>query len=209
MKTKRNESGFSMIEMLVAAAIMVVLVMMLSMLFQGTSTAWRIGVRRAEGYTRLRSAIGAMQRDASAAVPEQSIPPEIRSKLGGSQSFSGGLSFYTLTGTGADPALRSPTFVQYSATGDRKVTTLTGSGGTENTENNVMDFVSGSSQAGQLFTQITGIEAGPTPALGGLPLFVKISARVSTRGTSLDIGAASAGPDKAWGTKDDIRTWVK
>ena len=27
------------------------------------------------------------------------------------------------------------------------------------------------------------------------------------RGRTLEIGAASAGPDKTWGTKDDIQTW--
>lgn len=219
MKIKGNKSGFSMIEMLVAAAIMVVLVMMLSMLFQGTSVSWRIGVRRAEAYTRLRSAIGAIQRDASAAVPESSIPQEIRSMLGGSQSFNGRLAFYTLTGTGSgtdnqtDKAVRSPTFVTYDSSGERTEKKLWGNNGALATiKGNVLDFESGSSSAAQLGTQIEGIESGPVPPgapPGALPLYIKIRARVAARGSSLEIGAASAGPDKAWGTKDDICTWVK
>jgi hypothetical protein len=40
-----------------------------------------------------------------------------------------------------------------------------------------------------------------------LPLYVRVQASVRPSGYTLDIGAASAGPDKTWGTKDDIRTW--
>lgn len=206
MKTNGNKSGFSMIEMLVAAAILTVLVMMLAMIFQSTSTAWRIGVKRAGGYMRIRSAIGAMQRDASAAVDENTIDPTLR--IGGGQNFSGGLSFYTLTGTGADPALRAVTHVKYTQDGSRSETKLKASGGTVSSSSNVLDFDTGTGSRSQLSTQITGIS--PYGAIaGGLPLYVTIKAQVTTKGYSLDIGAASAGPDKAWHTKDDLQTWVQ
>jgi prepilin-type N-terminal cleavage/methylation domain-containing protein len=209
MKTNGNKSGFSMIEMLVAAAILTVLVMMLAMIFQSTSTSWRIGVKRAGGYMRIRSAVGAMQRDASAAVDENCIAPEVRQRLGGGgQNFSGGLSFYTLTGTGADPALRAVTHVRYTQDGSRSETKLKASGGTVSSGSNVLDFDTGTGSRSQLLTKITGIS--PYGAIGGgLPLYVTIQAQVTTKGYSLDIGAASAGPDKAWHTKDDLQTWVQ
>jgi prepilin-type N-terminal cleavage/methylation domain-containing protein len=210
MKTKRNRSGFSMIEMLVAAAILVVLVMMLAMLFQGTSTAWRIGSRRADGYMRVRSVLGAMQRDASAAVDQNAIEPNVRRQLGGSQSFSSGLRFYTLTGAGADPAMRAVTYVEYTTQGDRRETKLKAGGGTEVNDSNVMDFVATSGSRSQLQTKITDISpVNSSVGSAGLPLYVTIKAQVTTKGYSLDIGAASAGPDKAWNTRDDLQTWVK
>ena len=51
-------------------------------------------------------------------------------------------------------------------------------------------------------------EFGDLPTVG-LPLFVILKADIELAGFSYDIGAASAGPDKTWGTKDDIRTWVE
>ena len=208
MKTTNKRGGFSMIEMLVAAAILTVLVMMLAMLFQGTSTAWRIGVKRANGYKRIRSAIGAMQRDATAAVDENCIDPRIRQKLGGGgQSFNGGLNFYTLTGTGADPAMRAVTHVSYTTSGDRRETKLDAGGGLVKSSSNVLNFDTSSGSESQLSSKITRIEE--KTGAGGLPLYVIIGASVTTKGYNLDIGAASAGPDKTWNTKDDLRTWVQ
>ena len=74
MKTNVTRSGFSMIEVLVASTILTVIVMMLAMLFQQTSVAWRTGLMRASGFMQLRSYIGAIQRDASAAIDAKNIP---------------------------------------------------------------------------------------------------------------------------------------
>lgn len=199
MKAKTNRSGFSMIEMLVAAAIMVVLVMMLSMLFQGTSQSWRIGVQRAGTYSMLRSLVGSIQRDANAAVDEATIDRELRDELGGSQDFEG-LRFFTLTGSGTDPkALRSPTFVSYNGT-VRRETKLTGDGSKVTKSAEIVPAGSVSINY-EKFTEGTSSK--------GLPLYVKIRASCDYfGGRSLDIGAGSAGPDKAWNTKDDIKTWV-
>jgi len=85
-----------MIEVMVAATILVVIVMMLGMLFQQTSIAWRTGLMRSDGYMQLRALIGAIQRDASAMIDANQIPKDLRGK--GDQSFGETeIRFYTLS----------------------------------------------------------------------------------------------------------------
>ncbi len=206
-----RRAGFSMIEVLVASSILVVIVMLLAMLFQHTSHAWRVGVRRADVYMQIRSAIGAIQRDTAAAVDERSLDPEVVAQLGGgSQKFNGPLQFYTLTGTGANPALRSPTYVSYSASGSRTETKLLPSGSKQTKNSNVLDFIQRTGGKNRPVTTIQGFTPVYPSGAGanGLPLYVVVKARVTSSGNALEIGAASAGPDKTWNTKDDIQTWV-
>lgn len=207
-KTKRSNAGFSMIEVLVAATILLVIVMMLAMLFQQTSIAWRTGVRRADAFTQVRALIGSMQRDAAKAVDEHAIDKDLRS--GRSQNFSGGLRFFTLTGNGFSDSgapLRSVSYIEYTG-GTRTETTLQADGSwSAPTSAQITDFVewSGKDTIKMQNLQVTE-ERNP---LGGLPLSVRFRVEVVSEGYNLEIGAASAGPDGAWGTKDDIRTWAK
>ena len=213
-----------MIEVLVASSILVVIVMMLAMLFQQTSLSWRTGVRRAEAYMQIRAGFGAIQRDASAAIDQRTIAGPLRTKLGGSQQFSGPqLRFYTLTGCGfvddnnngkIDPGENTPyralTYVTYNTRGDRTESVLQANGSKEIKDpSNVLDFIDKASSKHKPVTTLSSFDPEPGPDANGLPLFVKIKAEVSTAGNSLDIGAASAGPDKTWNTKDDIKTWVE
>jgi prepilin-type N-terminal cleavage/methylation domain-containing protein len=202
-----RRGGFSMIEVLVAATILLVIVMMLAMLFQQTSIAWRTGVRRADAFTQVRSVIGAMQRDAAKAVDEDCIHEDLRS--GKSQNFSGGLRFFTLSGNGFDDngsPLRSVSYIEYSG-GTRTESVLQGDGSWSTPVSaQLTDFVEWSGS--------DTIKMGPVDIQkednpdGGLPLCVKFKVKVSSQGYNLEIGAASAGPDGAWDTVDDIRTWV-
>lgn len=221
MRTNGNRNGFSMIEVLVASAILVVIVMMLAMLFQQTSLSWRTGVKRADAYMQVRSGIGAIQRDASAAVDARAIPQVLRSRLAGSQQFASGLRFFTLSGDGFEDGnnngsmdaselpYRALSYITYDMNGKRTETLLRGDGSVLNMpQANVLNFIKNQTSANKPTTVITKIE----PEYGanspqGLPLYVKIRARVEYAGNSLEIGAASAGPDKTWGTKDDINTW--
>ena len=208
-----RRAGFSMIEVLVASTILVVIVMMLSMLFQQTSLAWRTGVKRASGYMQIRSALGAIQRDASAAVDARTLPDELKTKLGGDdQQFRGSLSFYTLTGTGkgtaADPAMRAPKYITYNISGTRSETALTAAGAKQVKNSNVLEFVKPTNNKNSPTVTFSGFEPKFVTDTKGLPLYVTVKAQVTTTGNALDIGAASAGPDKTWGTADDIKTWV-
>jgi len=216
-RSKKN-AGFSMIEVLVASTILVVIVMMLAMIFQQTGMAWRTGVRRADAFMQVRSLIGSIQRDAAKAVDERSIPQEIRTLLGGqSQSFSGGsLAFYTLSANGfegdqiGNPARRSLSFVTYENSGRRTETILLAGGGTETISSDVKDFVQRVGNQNAPATSLGSFEPewGPDGS-AGLPLSIRLKASVTSQGYNLEIGAASAGPDGAWGTKDDIRTWAE
>jgi prepilin-type N-terminal cleavage/methylation domain-containing protein len=207
--TKKDaRAGFSMIEVLVAATILVVIVMMLSMIFQQTSIAWRTGVRRADAFTQVRALIGAVQRDAAKAVDEKCIEETLRSG-GKPQNFNGGLRFFTLSGNGFvnNQALRSISYVEYVG-GTRSESFLQGDGTWSTPETaQVTDFVewSGDDTINLENFRIQEVPSG----VDGLPLSVRFTVSVTSKGYNLEIGAASAGPDGAWDTKDDIRTWVQ
>lgn len=206
-----------MIEVLVASSILVVIVMMLAMLFQQTSMAWRTGVRRADAFMQIRSLIGSIQRDAAKAVDARSIPKELRDQLPGSQSFKGSeLRFYTLSSSGfegddfGNSARRSLSFIQYNTEGKRIETILLARGGKETITSDVKKFFESSGSQNTPTTDLQSFEAefGTNPT-DGLPLSVRLKAKVESLGYNLEIGAASAGPDGVWGTKDDIRTWAE
>ena len=208
LTTKDARAGFSMIEVLVAATILVVIVMMLAMIFQQTSIAWRTGVRRADAFTQVRALIGAIQRDAAKAVDEKCIEQSLRS--GKTQNFNGGLRFFTLSGNGfADnnKALRALSYVEY--VGGLRTETKLQSDGTWGTVERaqITDFVEWSGSDTVKLGNLTIREEKSDD--NGLPLSVRFTISVQSKGYNLEIGAASAGPDGAWNTKDDIRTWVK
>lgn len=229
---KNNNSGFSMIEVLVASTIMIMIVMMLGMLFQQTSQAWRTGKQRADTYQQVRALFGSIQRDASSAIDQSSLPKSLLDSAtfsGKDQNFSGPLSFYTLTGTGFDndadassgqPARRSITYVTYSGANRKVETYIPQAGG---------GYVLGSSQAdGAIVSanlngaqvKINGFRAyddkGNSAGGGKFPAYVTVSAGVDVKGVkSFDVGAASGGPDRTLGGgpddirgRDDIKTWA-
>jgi prepilin-type N-terminal cleavage/methylation domain-containing protein len=218
--TNKKNAGFSMIEVLVASTILVVIVMMLAMLFQQTGMAWRTGVRRADSFMQVRSLIGAIQRDAAKAVDQRSIPQELRDKLGGGkqQKFdNSNLKFFTLSTSGFEDnsikngtPRRSLSFVEYETSGKRTETILLANGDPEVIQSDVMDFVErvGNKNAPQTNLDSFDREDGPDGS-AGLPLSIRLNASVTSQGYNLEIGAASAGPDGAWDTDDDIVTWIK
>ena len=212
----RKRAGFSMIEMLVASTILVVIVMLLGMLFQQTSLAWRTGVRRADSFMQVRSLVGAIQHDASAAIDARTIPEGLKSTLGGAaQKFDGWpLQFYTLTGSGfknnnpGGVPLRALSYITYSQGGKRTETVLCGDGSADDPkESDVKKIVVNQTSLNTTLLDVNPVFGGLSTE--GLPLFLTFTVEVEVAGKSYDIGAASAGPDKVWGTKDDIRTWVE
>lgn len=223
-----------MVEVLVASTILIVIVMMMAMLFQQTSVAWRTGLIRANGFMQLRSYIGAIQRDASAAIDAKNLPEELRytennQYNGKKQSFqSGEISFYTLTGKEDERTLK---FITHDTSGKRteRVMELKPSGTgqpawtwKEKKPSQILNFLSKGSSSGDdptispssfEFKWASGTEydnKGLTVNNNNrLPLYISVGAEIVQRGTLYSVGAASAGPDMQWDTKDDIRTWVK
>lgn len=209
---RKREAGFSMVEVLVASTILIVIVMLLSMLFQQTSLAWRTGVKRADGFIGIRAALGAIQRDASAMIDIRNVPVDLRN---GNQEFSSSsLKFYTLNTaiflddkTKSMP-LRALRYITYSK-GMRSEYALDANN-TWQQIGSVSDVTKVAERTGNKNSAVPVIDAfefknGPNAS--EIPLYLTIDAHVTTVGYSLDIGAASAGPDKVWDTKDDIRTW--
>jgi prepilin-type N-terminal cleavage/methylation domain-containing protein len=65
---RRGTSGFTLLEILVAMAILMVLVLMMSTLFHQSTIAWDSGLRQAEMSMQARAAMALMQRDLMQAV---------------------------------------------------------------------------------------------------------------------------------------------
>lgn len=212
-----KQAGFSLIEVLIASTILLMIVMMLGMLFQSTSQAWRTGQGRADRFRLVRGFFGALQRDVACAVDESQIPAAIRTKLGGQQKFtSSGLQFYTLSGGGfqddnpGKPARCSPTYVTYSRA-SRTETRYLGDGSTEQIGS--YSVVGNNTKGVEIEYKPYYSEGKKVGSPGtGIPLFlvvcVQFPAVSSGNSDSLNVGveARSAGPDGAWGTSDDITT---
>ncbi len=225
-----------MIEVMVAATILVVIVMMLGMLFQQTSIAWRTGLMRGDGYMQLRAVIGAIQRDANAMIDSNHIPQQLLCS-GEKQEFRDkSIQFYALFGsrtTGLSGAqdYRALDFIKYEIGADivRKQRRLepTGQWSSETTTK-ILEFITDSGKLDKaqanvvrffaVVPQTAALNANgtPIPNLNRYPLFLTVDASVTQRGKLYDVGAESAGPDKKFGTgpmdaagKDDIRTWAR
>ena len=79
---ERKASGFSLIEVLVATALLVMIVGMIGFVFRQSSMSWDSGIRRAEGIAQVRAVAGAIERDLRLAVDAR--------EFGLTQSFSDG-----------------------------------------------------------------------------------------------------------------------
>ena len=66
--SKRGGSGFSLIEVMVATAILMVVVLMIGAVFRQASSSWDSGYARAEGGMIVRGVIGSIERELSGAV---------------------------------------------------------------------------------------------------------------------------------------------
>jgi len=218
---RRNaNSGFSMIEVLVASTVMVMLMLMLGMLSQQASQAWRTGRQRADVLLKARIFFGVLQRDMSAAVDINTLPKVVQEKVGLNQSFGGTIQFFTLTGTGFEDnktiqdgakSLRALTHVTYSATGQRSEVVLLqqpNGGFTKSAPHNTALFnpsLGGSSLVGIKFE---AYDANGGSAGSRFPAYITITAQATAATNTFEIGAGSAGPDRVWDTRDDIRTWT-
>ena len=218
-----------MIEVLVASSILIIIVMMMGMLFQQGSTAWRIGSKRADSFMKMRTFLGSLERDASRAVDVNALKRmrglasagdgsgNTDPKAGGfsDQKFSGSeLVFYTLDGV----TNRAVTRLTYSLSGfTRKEEVLFASGDNPSWKSLGSRTLIDKSTDGVSLPSFQSVKAYWYDDNGGistskkddLPAFITFKADVQSTDRALDIGAASAGPDGKWGTRDDIQTWNK
>ncbi len=120
-----RRSGFTLIEVMVATAVMAIMVVMIGGLFQQASSSWDAGYIRAEGGMAVRAVVGALTRDVATAVDGRrfglSDPVEVESSR---------VTMYRLA-SGSIGGNRDIVKVEYKSSGSGsncKVTRQVGSG---------------------------------------------------------------------------------
>lgn len=225
-------SGFSLIEILVAMAILVVIVMIVAGVFQQTSLAWSLGLRRATEQGNVRAVAGAIGRDLSMIVDPANLAigpaagdasvqagaldaglPDATEPLASNTA----LTFWALMAPDLwdeeqDKVARELTRVSYQAGANsvtRTLTTYDDAGSPTDTES-VFKLGSGKIE----FETIQGVAAedftsayGESGDVAGIRVVVTPAGALSVNDYEIYVG--SAGPDGEWGTDDDIRPWVE
>lgn len=133
--SRQRRGGFSLIEVMVATAILMVIVLMIGGVFRQSSSAWDVGYARAEGGMIVRGVIGSIQRELSRAVDGR-IFGGVWSHDGPVEVTDTTLAFICYkegSGTG-DAAVREPHLIEYKWTGSKmerhdSVLVLSSSGG--------------------------------------------------------------------------------
>lgn len=223
------KSGFSLIEVLVAMTILSVIVLIVAGIFQQTSLAWSLGLRRADEQSMIRAVAGALTRDLSMMVDPYNFVPgaaeadgSVRDKAldeGGLDSGSGGLSNSSIDFWMLKPAddvaetsnapSRELVYVEYSAGGGsvkRKESAFNDTGSLSERSSATFKLGNGSVR----FETMSQLDFKGYASLyeeGGLT--IKVSPVTPESINDYEIAVGSCGPDGQWGTEDDIRTWVE
>ncbi len=193
----RENRGFTLIEVLVAMSILMMIVLMMSTLFQQSNMAWNNGMRQAEMSIQARAAMSLIRRDLSQAVAAEEYPCSFS---------SGGFSVYVLGTTTGD--VRTIKKVRYSGTINRSSEDYNPSDGGGAYFGNAGNKKSGSLLDADKF--VINVPSGWSST--NLPAWVDISITLSkdTAGTA-GIKVWSNGRDKIMNTTDDVdkrlRTW--
>lgn len=202
--------GFTLIEVLVATAVMAVMVVMIGGLFQQASSSWDAGYARAEGGMAVRAVVGALARDLSTAVDGRrfglSAPVEVP---------EGGGSTITMIRLKAGPGDggRDIQKIQYVANGStvtRKI--LEGAADDEDPSSVIYSQPDNAGANGAIFT----FSPGPAADYGRyyedeefdsvkwtVPS-VKVRCKLTREGVFSGLTVRSVGRDAMAGTKDDI-----
>ena len=195
----RNVSGFSLIEVLVATALLVMIVGMIGFVFRQSSMSWESGTRRADGISQIRAVAGAIERDLRLAV-------DAREFKGLSQSFGqNSLEFIALADPDPDnPDDRALVRVTYSGGKkvERRANRLQCSGDTWNASGREVRSIllDGGKQGDPniSFSVPDGYQQGD-----GLPAYVTIEADIDVTESFSGLTVRSKGPSEK-GSGDDI-----
>ena len=90
-RPRGRPAAFTLIEVMVATAVMVIMVLMVGSVFQQTSSSWDAGYARAEGGMAVRTVVGSLTRDLATAVDGRRFGLGKPVECGGSS-----LTFYRL-----------------------------------------------------------------------------------------------------------------
>jgi hypothetical protein len=215
-----GRGGFSLLEILLAVTVLILIVMMMSLVFQQTQNAWSSGVRTTNVDTTLRTVLGFVERDLTHAIdatPYGQFNTTNNIALG----VSGVFELMTLDGDATTTTNRLPQLVGYdlhtSVTGSgldlvRSVypMTVVGGGWTVGAATNTATL-NGATPLTKFGITFIGAPAG---SAGALPLRADVEAHVQTSAKDqifAVVSGRSAGPDGVFGTgpsdpagKDDI-----
>jgi Tfp pilus assembly protein PilV len=230
----RRRDGFSMVEVLVSATILVAVVMMLGMIFQQSSVAWRTGLTRSEGYMQIRAFVGALQRDASGMVDSNFIPYALRYN-GEKQEFKDGeIRFYTLSGTDVDRMAdvsssdftSSLCLITYNKDGTREMRRREPSASGAPSWNSTVekaDILMPLNDASDPDKPTVNVrrfafafrDSGMERDIDGqvispnnrYPIYLTVQAEVTQRGRLYEVGAECAGPDRQFGSQPSEKAY--
>ena len=199
-----NRKGFSLIEVLVATALLVMVVGMIGFVFRQSSMSWDSGTRRAEGIAQVRAVMGAIERDLRMAVDAR--------EFGMDNRFSdNSLEFVTLADpesidTTASANVRVATLIRYSAgtTVKRTARRLTCSNGNWSASGDTVTstLLEQSSSASPIRVEFDPVTDDDDP--DGLPAYVTVNAELEVTEEFSGLRVWSSGPNGRDGDKDDI-----
>ena len=191
-----RKDGFSLVEILIATSILLVIVVMVSMVFQQQSAAFQSGETRVKGQAAVRNAMGMVMRDLALAVDSTNYPSLPANSFAGSS-----LSFLATTGdTAADGAtIQHITYTESAGIVKRKVEgyALKDGGWTKQDSTEVTLNNSLNKLKSMKFTKSSGGSAT-------FPDFITVKAVYVGSDSASSVRGQSAGPDGKWNTKDDI-----
>ncbi len=192
-------AAFSLIEVLIATSILLVIVVLVSMVFQQQSGAFQAGTDRVKGQSAIRNLVAVLSRDLSMAVDAEDYG------VSGANNFSGsGISFLANSGDSEVSPLQK---ISYSFSGGAvKRSVSDGSQGangwsfTESANGDVVTADSGLSSVSFSAFMANGESVGK----GKFPAQVRVKATSKGSGSAAAISGRSLGPDKEADTDDDI-----
>lgn len=182
-KGAAEASGFSLIEVLIATAILLVIVMMVSMVFQQQTGAFQSGVDRVKGQTVVRNVVGMVARDIAMAVDSEDYEG-----ISANSFASGSISFLTFGGEASGDTLPLQR-VTYSSDGTRSVAPVSFSGNGWSVGASTSAKIAGPELKALRF-DVVKREGSRT-----YPYAVTVHAEVSTDGRAAFVSGHSAGPD--------------
>ena len=197
-----RRGGFSLIEILVATIILMVIVLLMSMVFQQSSGAYQSGTTRVNAQKVLRIVLGVISRDMALAVDSRFYPGRVQ------QFDADNVAFVALTGRPDATGRRSPQWIEFSCSAGKVTRRCTDLKWDKTAKKWVNDASAGTQQSvlnpdHDLVGFSFGITDHPQD-ITGLPLRVEVLGEIETSGKFSFVRGRSAGRDREWGTDDDI-----
>jgi len=216
-----SRRGFSLVEIMVAMVILVIIVLIVAGIFQQTSLAWSLGLRRADAQSVTRAVVGSLGRDLSMIVDPYNFvaldqSSESADPLGSDYDdgkLSSSLDFYILrppqdakerlkgTGSGSKRELYR---IRYTGGSTVTRTEEPFEGGSSTRTEYALK---GGSVTFEMLSNASRYDSAYTSAYDLPGVQIKVRPQTPPNVNDYEIAVGSCGPDGKWGTEDDIRSW--